>query len=128
MIKCCTVNELGSFSKIGTLLEKRVNQLNDEGYKILNIFETKITKVPNTSDQEFVIVYDDCEKISDTEEFVKKTMDLFFGDYNGYDANESKHTCGRCKYMNIPEDGYPCRKCKWGVDYRPDLWEAKEDE
>ena len=115
MIKCCTVNELGSFSKIGTLVEKKVNQLNDKGCKILNIFETKITKVPNTSDQEFVIVYDDCKKISSTEEFVKK-------------INESQHTCGRCKFEYCPEYKFPCCGCIHCDDIRPDLWEAKEDE
>lgn len=128
MIKCCTVNELGSFSKIGTLLEKRVNQLNDDGCKILNIFETKTTKVPNTSDQEFVIVYDDCEKISSTEELVNKTTDLFFEDYYGYDAIENQHTCGRCKYEKLPENAYPCKFCMNGPDRRYDFWEAKEDE
>lgn len=110
MIKCCTVNELGSFSKIGTLLEKRVNQLNDDGCKILNIFETKTTKVPNTSDQEFVIVYDDCKKVSN------------------YDAIKNQHTCGRCKYEQLPEDAYPCDRCMYGPDDRYDFWEAKKDE
>ena len=63
MIKCCNVNEYGSFNKVGTVLEKKIDQLNDDGYKILNVFETKVTKVPNCSDQAFIIIYDDGEKM-----------------------------------------------------------------
>ena len=63
MIRCCTVDEYGSFSKVGTVLKEKIGRLNDAGYKILNVFETKVTKVPHHSDQGFIIIYDDCEKI-----------------------------------------------------------------
>ena len=40
-------------------------------------------------------------------------------------TNEEKyHTCGRCKWENIP---YICHQCKWGEDTRKDLWEPKVD-
>ena len=39
-------------------------------------------------------------------------------------ADERYHTCGRCKWENIP---YICHRCKWGEDTRKDLWELKED-
>ena len=38
------------------------------------------------------------------------------------------HTCGRCKYESIPDNEYPCNQCKWGVDYREDLWKLKDKE
>ena len=38
-------------------------------------------------------------------------------------ADERYHTCGRCKWENIP---YICNQCKWGEDTRKDLWELKE--
>lgn len=38
------------------------------------------------------------------------------------------HTCGRCKYEQLPEDVYPCDRCMYGPDDRYDFWEEKEDE
>lgn len=40
-------------------------------------------------------------------------------------ADERYHTCGRCKWENIP---FICHACKWGEDTRKDLWELKKDE
>lgn len=39
-------------------------------------------------------------------------------------ADERYHTCGRCKWENIP---FICHACKWGEDTRKDLWNLKED-
>lgn len=39
-------------------------------------------------------------------------------------ADERYHTCGRCKWENIP---YICRSCKWGEDTRKDQWNLKEE-
>lgn len=39
-------------------------------------------------------------------------------------ADERYHTCGRCKWENIP---FICHQCKWGEDVRKDLWQLKED-
>ena len=43
-------------------------------------------------------------------------------------ADERYHTCGRCKYENVPENGYPCSKCIYGTDLRTDKWEIKENQ
>lgn len=42
-------------------------------------------------------------------------------------ANELYHTCGRCKYEDIPDEMYPCNQCKQGTDLRKDLWEYREE-
>ena len=42
-------------------------------------------------------------------------------------ADERYHTCGRCKYEDMPDDFYPCNQCIHGVDNREDLWELKEE-
>jgi len=39
-------------------------------------------------------------------------------------ANEQYHTCGRCKWEDIP---LICHQCKWGEDVRKDLWQLKEE-
>lgn len=39
-------------------------------------------------------------------------------------ADERYHTCGRCKWEEIP---FICHRCKWGEDTRKDLWELKEE-
>lgn len=59
MIRCCTVDELGTSDKVGKVLEKSLDELNDAGCKIINVFETRVAKVPNHSDQAFIIIYDD---------------------------------------------------------------------
>jgi hypothetical protein len=43
-------------------------------------------------------------------------------------ADERYHTCGRCKFENIPDEMYPCNNCKHGTDLRKDLWELKESD
>ena len=40
-------------------------------------------------------------------------------------ANESYHTCGRCKYDTMPEFMYPCNQCIHSQDTRKDLWVCK---
>lgn len=42
-------------------------------------------------------------------------------------ADERYHTCGRCKWADVPDGFYPCSECKHGMDNREDLWELKED-
>ena len=42
-------------------------------------------------------------------------------------ADERYHTCGRCKWADVPDGFYPCNECKHGMDNREDLWELKED-
>lgn len=37
-------------------------------------------------------------------------------------ADERYHTCGRCKWENIP---FICHQCKWGEDTRKDLFQLK---
>ena len=38
-------------------------------------------------------------------------------------ANESYHTCGRCKYDTLlSENMYPCNQCIHGQDMRKDFW------
>ena len=39
-------------------------------------------------------------------------------------ADERYHTCGRCKWEDIP---FICHQCKWGEDVRKDLWQLKEE-
>lgn len=40
-------------------------------------------------------------------------------------ADERYHTCGRCKWEDIP---FICHQCKWGEDTRKDLWQLKDEE
>ena len=42
-------------------------------------------------------------------------------------ADERYHTCGRCKWGDIPCDEYPCNECVHGFDNRKDFWEYSED-
>ena len=39
-------------------------------------------------------------------------------------ADERYHTCGRCRWGDIP---FICHQCKWGEDVRKDLWQLKEE-
>lgn len=39
-------------------------------------------------------------------------------------ADERYHTCGRCKWEDIP---FICHQCKWGEDVRKDLWELNTE-
>lgn len=43
-------------------------------------------------------------------------------------ADERYHTCGRCKYEDLPDEMYPCNQCKYGADLRKDLWEYRESD
>ena len=43
-------------------------------------------------------------------------------------ADERYHTCGRCRWGDLPEDFYPCNKCIHGVDRREDFWQYAECE
>ena len=41
-------------------------------------------------------------------------------------ANERYHTCGRCKWDDMPVEMYPCNQCIHGLDLRKDMWEYEE--
>ena len=59
MIKAITVSQCAYDTNAGELLIKKLDELQIiSGYKIINIFETKVTPIPNLSDQGFVIIYD----------------------------------------------------------------------
>ncbi len=60
MIRALTVKEITSYDEVGELLKKNLDALNKKGYKVLNVFETKVNRCPsNKSDTGFVVVYDD---------------------------------------------------------------------
>lgn len=42
-------------------------------------------------------------------------------------ADERYHTCGRCRWGDLNEDSYPCKKCIHSMDKREDFWQYAEE-
>ena len=59
-----TVKQFTSYRKVCDELEDTLNMLNKQGYDILSVIETKVNKIPDFSDQGFIIIY----KINEVEE------------------------------------------------------------
>lgn len=59
MIKSITVEQVTSYTPVSSELEKRLDNLQKNGYHIINIIETKVNKMPGCSDQGFIILYSD---------------------------------------------------------------------
>lgn len=60
MIKSITICEVTTYDVVGELLKKSLEELNKRHYRILNVFETKVNKIPRCkTDQGFIVVYDD---------------------------------------------------------------------
>lgn len=57
MIRTITVQQRVSYTPVADELRKEVDILNEQNCRIINIFETKVNKVPGHSDQGFIIVY-----------------------------------------------------------------------
>ncbi len=62
MIRSRTVHQITSYTPVANELTKVLEVLQEHGVKVLNIYETKVNKVPGLSDQAFIIIYDDGEK------------------------------------------------------------------
>ena len=52
-----TVRQFISYRKVCDELEDTLNMLNKQGYDILSVIETKVNKIPDFSDQGFIIIY-----------------------------------------------------------------------
>lgn len=52
-----TVRQFISYRKVCDELEDTLNVLNKQGYDILSVIETKVNKIPDFSDQGFIIIY-----------------------------------------------------------------------
>ena len=59
MIKSKTIQQICSYKPVADELKEELENINKKGYKILNIFETRVPKTLKSSDQGFIIIYDD---------------------------------------------------------------------
>lgn len=64
MINSTTVEQVTSYTPVSSELEKRLDNLQKNGYHIINVIETKVNKMPGCSDQGFIILYDDRDNSS----------------------------------------------------------------
>lgn len=62
MICTKTVKQINSYTPVADELQKWLEIIQDKwGCKIITVYETKVNKCPNCSDQAFIILYDDME-------------------------------------------------------------------
>jgi len=62
MITSITVRERASYEEVGELLKERLDDLNDKGFKIISVHETKVNGGLGSSNQGFIIIYDTNEE------------------------------------------------------------------
>ena len=69
MIRSLTVHETTPYDEVGNLLHDALYRIQKCGYKLLNVFETKVNKIPHCkTDQGFIIVYDDTVSLAQPEQ------------------------------------------------------------
>lgn len=52
-----TVRQTVSYKSVGEELSDKLRQYNKLGHEVMNVFETKVGKIPGCSDQGFIVVF-----------------------------------------------------------------------
>ncbi len=58
MIRTLIVNQISDYRPIAYELKDALEAVQAQGYKVLNVIETKLNKMPRHTDQGFIILYD----------------------------------------------------------------------
>ena len=64
MINSTTVRQVTSYTPVSSELVEKLDILQKQGYHIINVIETKVNKIPDCSDQGFIILYADGDNSS----------------------------------------------------------------
>lgn len=62
MIETRIINQIVSYEPVAYELEKALSAIQNRGYKVLSVTETKVNKIPGHTDQAFIILYETGEE------------------------------------------------------------------
>lgn len=78
MITSTVVKQMASYLPPAEMVERTLANIQAEGYKVLNVIETKVNKSPGCTDQAFLIIYDtgeeEDEKLHNGQKVPKETL------------------------------------------------------
>ena len=67
MIETLIVRQIVSYIPVANELEDALSAIQNRGYKVLSVTETKVNKIPGLTDQAFIILYETGEEDEGTE-------------------------------------------------------------